>query len=363
MESILAGTHLLIADLASPGDLVEFLERRGASVAYSPLLGDRRRIDEASVVTSTVEFVSRPGDVLLVASGPAFEAWLDVAYAHGIADDLLATLSQVTLVTRGTRAREAVRTSGLQIAWDAGIEPTGELIAHLASQQQCTVWLLQHGIDDDALGRALEAEGMDVHRVVPFSWGPPQDLLRVIDAITQASQGGFDAVIVTSDDATRRWLDTVTTMRLLSVMRARVEYGDLAFVALSELAAEPLRDVQITPVVASAPRMGALVRAVVESVGHDRGGVDTPEGVLNLRARTATLDGQVIPVSPSGLSLLRALARVPGDVVSREKLLSLLPGGSQRKHALDVAMARLRAAVGAEAIETVPKKGYRLRAD
>jgi uroporphyrinogen-III synthase len=50
-------------------------------------------------------------------------------------------------------------------------------------------------------------------------------------------------------------------------------------------------------------------------------------------------------------------------VVSKEQLISALPRGNDG-HAVDVAVARLRTALGSgRHIETVIKRGYRLRVD
>ena len=61
-----------------------------------------------------------------------------------------------------------------------------------------------------------------------------------------------------------------------------------------------------------------------------------------MRAGAATLDHRELPLSPSGFAVLRRLARAPGEVVSREELLRVLPGDSCDPHAAEVAVGRLR---------------------
>jgi uroporphyrinogen-III synthase len=79
-------------------------------------------------------------------------------------------------------------------------------------------------------------------------------------------------------------------------------------------------------------------------------------------------------LAPASMTALGALASRPGAVVSRAALATALPGGTDGKgrpvadrgdgHAVDVAVARLRAALGSgRFIETVVKRGYRLRVD
>ena len=80
---------------------------------------------------------------------------------------------------------------------------------------------------------------------------------------------------------------------------------------------------------------------------------------LELRGHAVLVDGDLRPVAPAGMALLRALARRPGRVVARAELA---PGVGA--DALDGAIARLRAALGEpKLVQTVAKRGYRLALD
>jgi uroporphyrinogen-III synthase len=61
------------------------------------------------------------------------------------------------------------------------------------------------------------------------------------------------------------------------------------------------------------------------------------------------------------MALLRELTARPGHVVSRARLLKIAPGDGGGEHAVEVAVGRLRAALGdPRIIQTVVKRGYRL---
>ena len=63
------------------------------------------------------------------------------------------------------------------------------------------------------------------------------------------------------------------------------------------------------------------------------------------------------------MAVLRALAQSPGRVLSRTALLRTLPRGAD-EHAVEMAVARLRAGLDApRVVQTVVKRGYRLRMD
>ena len=85
---------------------------------------------------------------------------------------------------------------------------------------------------------------------------------------------------------------------------------------------------------------------------------------VEIRGHAVLVDGELRPVPPAGMSLLRALCRRPGWVVSRSDLLRALPGAGRDEHAVETAMARLRTALGTpKLIQTVVKRGYRLALD
>ncbi|GAA0901156.1 hypothetical protein GCM10009558_091270 [Virgisporangium aurantiacum] len=84
---------------------------------------------------------------------------------------------------------------------------------------------------------------------------------------------------------------------------------------------------------------------------------------LEIRGHAVLVDGDVRMLAPASMTALGALASRPGAVVSRAALATALPGGTDG-HSVDVAVARLRAALGSgRFIETVVKRGYRLRVD
>src|SRR5690554_1865312 len=85
--------------------------------------------------------------------------------------------------------------------------------------------------------------------------------------------------------------------------------------------------------------------------------------VLDLRARTVQLDGLTIDLSSREFALAETLMRHPGQVLTREQLLSQVWGYDfdPGSNVVDVYVRYLRGKVGAEWIETVRGSGYRWR--
>ena len=83
--------------------------------------------------------------------------------------------------------------------------------------------------------------------------------------------------------------------------------------------------------------------------------------MVDVRGHAVVVDDRLAPLSSASMTLLRELIGRPGQVVSRSDLLKLTPGESGDEHAVEVAVARLRTALGdPRIIQTVVKRGYRL---
>jgi len=169
-------------------------------------------------------------------------------------------------------------------------------------------------------------------------------------------------VVFTSAPGAHAWLEVARSAGLLDrLVEVCADGGGLVAAAVGPVTAGPLRAVGIEPLVPERGRLGALVRALVVRFGGDDTAVHTPAGRLQVRRAAAVLNGSVLPLSPSGLAVLRRLADDAGAVVPRSALLDALPGGSADPHAAEVAVARLREALGHKnLVRTVVKRGYLL---
>lgn len=84
--------------------------------------------------------------------------------------------------------------------------------------------------------------------------------------------------------------------------------------------------------------------------------------VLDIRARTAAVAGRQVILSAREFALAEELMRHPGQVLSREQLLSRVWGFDfdPGSNVADVYIGYLRQKLGADRIETVRGAGYRL---
>jgi uroporphyrinogen-III synthase len=281
-----------------------------------------------------------------------------------MAEALTGVLGSATILARGPKARGAVRACGLREAWSPDSESSTEVLEHVLAHHQLEgrrVAVQLHGEPLPDLVETLRAAGADVIEVPVYRWVPPVDeqpLRRLIDAV---SSGSIDALAFTSAPAATNFLRTADEQgcgeQVRTALRERVLVA-----CVGPVTAGPLVREQIPVVQPARARLGALVRELVEQLPATRVTVLQAAGhTLELRGQAVVLDGDLQPLGGASMALLRELAGRPGQVFSRDELVKLLPGEGCDGHAVEVAIGRLRTALGDPAIvATVVKRGYRL---
>jgi uroporphyrinogen-III synthase len=223
-----------------------------------------------------------------------------------------------------------------------------------------TIAVQLHGFVDDEQLERLRAAGATVIAVAPYLWtGPeePQRVVRLLDAIAGRT---LDAVTFTSAPAAEALLVAARGRGLLEQVVTGMR-ADVVPFAVGPVTAAPLHAVGIQAVHPDRYRLGALVRTLCEYlVEHRVRRLPTGHGLLEIRGRSAALNGERVSLSPTSVAVLRTLADARGAVVPRSRLQEVLPD-SDDEHALEVAIARLRQALPERGlVSTVIKRGYRL---
>lgn len=340
------------------------LERRGASVRYGPAIRIVPLADDTRLREATDACLTAPLDLAIATTGIGFRGWMDAAETWGLAEPLTKALDSAVLLARGPKARGALRASGLREAWSPTSESSNEVLEHLIEQHDLDgrrIAVQLHGEPLPDLVETLRAAGADVIEVPVYRWiGPadPAPLRRVIDAV---ATNELDAVAFTSAPAVISFLRASQELGLREAVLEALR-GPVVAAGVGPVTSGPLLALDIPVVQPARARLGALVREIVEQVPRRRGLLlPVAEGWLDIRGQAAVADGRIVPLSRTAMALLRRLAARPGHVVTRR---DLLPPGGGDEHAVEVAIGRLRAALGdPRIIQTVAKRGYRLAFD
>ena len=104
------------------------------------------------------------------------------------------------------------------------------------------------------------------------------------------------------------------------------------------------------------------VRLRPEAAGADQMRLTHRHMVLDLRTRTLALEGRTVELSAREFALAETFMRHPGQVLSREQLLSAVWGldFDPGSNVVEVYVSYLRNKLGRDRVETVRGMGYRL---
>ncbi|MGH3730064.1 MAG: uroporphyrinogen-III synthase [Micromonosporaceae bacterium] len=374
-------------------ELCALLERRGARVVQAPTVRIVPLPNDAACLAATQRCLEAPLDVVVATTGVGFRGWLSAAEGWGLFRPLLERIAAARLIARGPKARGAIRAAGLTEEWSPESEAAAEVLEYLLAGHAprgaagaggaaggaargatrrggvaspapngvagLRIAVQLHGDPDPDLVSGLRAAGADVVAVPVYRWAPPADIEPVKRLVEQVAARQVDAVTFTSAPAVDSLLRLDPDGAVLDAFS-----GDVLAACVGPVCAAPLRRLGIPTVQPARGRLGALACTVTEELSLRRSAVLRPAGhTLAIRGHAIMIDGELVRLAPAPMAVLRHLARQPGRVLSRTELLSVLPRGADG-HAVEMAVARLRAALGdPDTVQTVVKRGYRLRVE
>jgi uroporphyrinogen-III synthase len=372
----LAGFTVGVTAARRREELSALLERKGARVVYAPAIRLVPLADDVELLDATRELLSRPVDDVIITAGVGFRAWLETVEGWGLHERLVKLLGDARILTRGPRARGAVRAAGMAEAWSPASESWEEILRHLLEEDLTgrRIAIQLYGEPTPHLTSTLRRAGAEVVEIPVYRWARTDDPTPLRRLVGQAVAGTVDAITFTSAPAVAATIavaaeDNLDEM-LLDALRSHVVAA-----CVGPATAAPLQERGVAPISPERARLSALVRALAVELPARRASRVAVHGhALELRGHAVVLDGQLKPIAPAPMAILRALARRPGHVVSRAELTGVLPSrglpggppGRQRpdEHAVEMAVARLRRGLGRGGlVETVVKRGYRLACD
>jgi uroporphyrinogen-III synthase len=347
-------------------ELGELLEQHGARVVLAPALRIVPLADDSHLRAATVACVNDPPQVVVATAGIGLRGWLEAAEGWGMAEALRARLAASYLIARGPKAPGVARAAGLVDAWSPESESCEEVLEHLLRTAFPTgvaglrVAVQSHGGPQQEFSATLRQAGARVVEVPVYRWAPPADPAplrrlvdltanRLVDAVTFMSAPAVMSLLRAAGDDDGAMLDALRT--------------DALAACVGPVTAAPLRALGVPVVTPARARISALAHTLVDELPLRARTLKIAGAVITLRGHAAVIDGALRPLAPGPMAVLRALAESPGRVLSRNALLRSLPRGAD-EHAVEMAVARLRAALGGSAfVQTVVKRGYRLRVD
>ncbi|MFK0122938.1 uroporphyrinogen-III synthase [Streptomyces nigra] len=361
----LAGFTVGVTAARRADELGALLQRRGAAVVHAPALRIVPLSDDSELLAATKEIIQRHPDVVVATTAIGFRGWVEAADGWGLGEELLNRLREVELLARGPKVKGAVRAAGLTEEWSPSSESMAEVLDRLLEEgvEGRRIAVQLHGEPLPGFVEALRAGGAEVLGVPVYRWLPPVEIGPVDRLLDAAISRSLDAVTFTSAPAAASLLTRAEERGLLDELLAALGH-DVLPACVGPVTALPLQARGVDTVQPERFRLGPLVQLLCRELPGRARSLPIAGHRVEIRGHAVLVDGELRPVPPAGMSLLRALARRPGWVVARADLLRALPGAGRDEHAVETAMARLRTALGApKLIQTVVKRGYRLALD
>lgn len=360
----LAGYTIGITAARRREELGAALERRGGTVVYAPAIKIVPLADDRQLREATGRCLAAPLDIVIATTGIGFRGWIDAAETWGLAERLATAIDCSTVLARGPKARGAIRASGMREAWSPESESSSEVLAYLIASGDLEgrrIAVQLHGEPLPDLVQTLRLAGAEVIEVPVYRWVRPEDPVPLRRLIQSVGAAGLDAVAFTSAPAAASFLRAADEQGCGSAVRVALR-GPVVAACVGPVTAGPFQQEGIPVIQPARSRLGALAREIVELVPARCGRRLPAAGhAVEVRGHAAVVDGRLVPLSGASMALLRELSDKPGHVVSRSALLKITPGDSSDEHAVEVAVGRLRTALGdPRIIQTVVKRGYRL---
>ncbi|KUN01481.1 bifunctional uroporphyrinogen-III synthetase/response regulator domain protein [Streptomyces yokosukanensis] len=361
----LAGFTVGVTAARRADELGALLQRRGAAVLHAPALRIVPLADDGELLAATKRIIAQVPDVVVATTAIGFRGWIEAADGWGLGEQLLGRLRDAELLARGPKVKGAIRAAGLTEEWSPSSESLAEVLDRLLEEgvdgRRIAVQL--HGEPLPGFVESLRAGGAEVVPVPVYRWMPPEDITpldRLLDATVARA---VDALTFTSAPAAASLLSRAEDRGRLPELVAALSH-DVLPACVGPVTALPLQAQGVDTFQPERFRLGPLVQLLCRELPARARSLPIAGHRVEIRGHAVLVDGDLKPVPPAGMSLLRALSRRPGWVVPRADLLKALPGAGRDEHAVETAMARLRTALGApKLIQTVVKRGYRLALD
>lgn len=370
VDAPLAGFTVGVTAARKVDEQVALLVRRGATTVWAPALSlHPRRIADADLRAVTDQVLATKVDLFLATTGIGMKAWLDAADEWGMLPRLVDHLSGAEILARGPKSVGALRRRGLRELWAPDSERFDDVLAHLRGRDLTGAHIVvqEHGQSLSMVAHALRRLGATVTSVAVYRVESAEDPTPMFGLIDQIADRSLQAVTFTSAPAVGALMEAASSVGRRDDVIAAFQAEVLA-TCVGPVTSAAFELWGVPTIEPDRARLTAMVKLLeIELPTRHRGIVLEVAGrTLRLLGDTVLVDGAEAPLTPAPMAILQTLSERPGTVVSRAELLAALPrgaAGGSGDHAVDMAVARLRAAVGTKVVQTVYKRGYRLALD
>jgi uroporphyrinogen-III synthase len=358
-RAALAGYTVAIASDRRRHRLADLLESVGARTIGIQAARSVATLDESALRAATARCLADGCDEVVISSAVGLRAWIAAARRWGLAERLVTRFAGARLLARDAPAADSLRALGLTGIYSTDGGTTEELLRYLLAQplRGRRVVVETNRISVAEACAALRHGGAEVIEAPTHTASPPVESYssrRLCDLVIRRH---VDALaLVGAPVAQQLTTHAAHEGRLAALVSALAE--DVLCTSLG-----PLPDcAPVRPLVADRPFPEELAQTLLVTLPPRALNVVAAGHQLELRGHAVVIDGQLVPVQPGPLAILRALAQHPGQVLSSAELRAMIgQHGHVDDHAVEMAVSRLRQSLrGVNLVQTIVKHGYML---
>jgi uroporphyrinogen-III synthase len=269
MSRPLEGRTIALAEARQLEDLVQLLEKEGATTLRCPMVSILDAPDAAPVVAWLRELIAGRFDYVVLMTGEALRRLLGFADRAGLRADVLSALAHTRTVTRGPKPVRALKENGLAPALVAETPTTAGVIASLRNEplQGRAVGVTLYAEPNPELAQFLESAGATVATVMAYVYAPASDADQVADLIGRLVRGAVDVLVFTSSPQVDRLYEIARERGLEPLLVQGLERTRVA--AVGPVVADNLRHHGVR--VDICPEQGFVMKNLVQHIKRDLG--------------------------------------------------------------------------------------------
>jgi uroporphyrinogen-III synthase len=262
----LTGFQVISFESRLKDEAAGLLEKHGARVVVAPALREAPLTDFPEAKAFADAVCDGTLDALLLLTGVGTSLLLKAAGTHRPRAELVAALSNMTLVCRGPKPSAALKPFGLRPSINVAEPNTWrEVIAKLDSDWPVNgrrVAIQEYGVRNEHLVLALSERGALVVSLKVYSWALPEDTGPLKAAILKLVRGQAHVAMFTSALQIQHLLQVAQEIGLATAVR-RALNSEIVVASMGPITSEALEAHGVTPdIMPGHPKLGHLILAI-----------------------------------------------------------------------------------------------------
>ena len=255
----LDGIRVAITENRYPEQLIQLLERQGATVLSCPLLKETP-IEDSSGARRFISICENIQiDYIVFYTGVGVDFLFKAVNKPDV-------VSRSKILARGPKAVNALKRVGIQPNFVADSATTEGIIRTLSREplKGKTVLVQLYGHENPDLHTALQKQGATVIGVSIYSYTQASDTQAIEDLVKKILHKEIDAITFTSATQVPFLFRTADALVDAAKFRNRLK-KDVVVASVGEVTSKALREAGVEPRVApTEPKMGPMVKALAE---------------------------------------------------------------------------------------------------